>query len=215
MEPVPRHLGETQLHPARDRATLDFYSASAPIYLGSGTRGVSRHLPSFLALLPPRGRILELGCGGGWDAGAMIAAGFDVDPTDGTPEIARKAEQRLGRRVRVMCFDALDARKIYDAVWASASLLHVPRNFLPDILTLVFAALKPGGLHFASYKGGGTEGRDRYGRYFNYLSPDDLTDAYRRSGPWEVVSVSKYLGGGYDGRWGPWVAITVRRPARK
>src|SRR6516162_2906746 len=83
---MPGHPRETQLHPGPDSVTLYFYSASAPIYLGSGTRGVSRHLPSFLDLLPPRARILELGCGGGWDAEAMIAAGFDVDPTDGTPD---------------------------------------------------------------------------------------------------------------------------------
>jgi hypothetical protein len=83
---------------------------------------------------------------------------------------------------------------------------------LPQILALVFKALKPGGLHFASYKGGGAEGRDRYGRYFNYLSREDVTEAYRRSGPWEVVSVTEYLGGGYDGQQGPWVAVTLRRP---
>ena len=142
----------------------------------------------------------------------MIAAGFDVDPTDGTPEIARKAEERLGRCVRVMRFDELDAREVHDAIWASASLLHVPRSSLPKILALVFEALKPGGLHFASYKGGGAEARDRYGRYFNYLSREDVTEAYRRSGPWEVVSVTEYLGGGYDGRQGPWVAVVVRRP---
>jgi hypothetical protein len=61
---------------------------------------------------------------------------------------------------------------------------------LPQILALVFKALKPGGLHFASYKGGGAEGRDRYGRYFNYLSREDVTEAYRRSGPWEVQRVT-------------------------
>ena len=54
---------------------------------------------------------------------------------------------------------------------------------LPQILALIFKALKPGGLHFASYKGGGAEGRDRYVRYFNYLSREDVTEAYRRSGP--------------------------------
>jgi hypothetical protein len=48
MWPMPRHPREMQLHPTRDRVTLDFYSASAP-----GTRGVSGHLPSFLDLLPP------------------------------------------------------------------------------------------------------------------------------------------------------------------
>jgi cyclopropane fatty-acyl-phospholipid synthase-like methyltransferase len=48
-------------------------------------------------MLQPGARILELGCGGGRDAEAMVAAGFEVDPTDGTPEIARKAEERLGK----------------------------------------------------------------------------------------------------------------------
>ena len=199
-------------HPTRDRVTLDFYSASAAVYVASGAKGVSRNLSTFLDLLSPEARILELGCGGGRDAAAMIAAGFDVDPTDGTPEIAGKAEERLGRRVRVMHFDELDAFEIYDAVWANASLLHVPRNSLPQILAQVFRALKPGGLHFASYKGGGTEGRDRYGRYFNYLSREDVTEAYSRSGPWKVVSVTEYLGGGYDGQQGPWVTVTARRP---
>jgi SAM-dependent methyltransferase len=116
-----------QLHPTRDSVTLDFYSASAPVYVASGTRGVSRHLPSFLDLLPPQARILELGCGGGWDAGAMIAAGFDVDPTDGTPEIARKAEERLGRRVRVMRFDELDALEVYDATWEREPVARAPK----------------------------------------------------------------------------------------
>jgi len=41
----------------------------------------------------------------------MIKAGFEVEPTDGTPEIALKAEERLARKVRG---------------WAAASLLHVP-----------------------------------------------------------------------------------------
>jgi SAM-dependent methyltransferase len=191
---------------------MRFYSEEAPVYAASGRGLVNRGLHDFLELLAPRARILELGCGGGRDAEAMIAAGFDVDPTDGTPEIARKAEERLGRNVRVLRFDELDALEAYDAVWASASLLHVPRNSLPHVLELVFKALKPGGLHFASYKGGGTEGRDRYGRYFNYLSRQDVTEAYERSVPWEIVSVTEYLGGGYDGQQGPWVAITVRKP---
>jgi SAM-dependent methyltransferase len=201
-----------QLDTARDSATLDFYSAQAPVYVASGIGRVSRHLASFLDLLPREARILELGCGGGRDAEAMIAAGFEVDPTDGTPEIARKAEERLGRNVRVMRFDELDTVEVYDAVWANASLLHVPRAALPQILALVFKALKPGGLHFASYKGGRAEGRDRYGRYFNYLSREDVTEAYRCSGPWEIVSVTEHLGGGYDGQQGPWTAITVRKP---
>jgi SAM-dependent methyltransferase len=198
--------------PAHDSTTLSFYSAEAPVYVSSGKDLVNRRLRGFLDLLPPGARILELGCGGGRDAEAMIAAGFDVEPTDGTLEIARKAEERLGRAVRVMRFDELAAENAYDAVWASASLLHVPRPALPGVLGLIFRALKPGGMHFASYKGGGTEGRDTHGRYYNYPSRADLEKAYSASADWKTVSVEEYVGGGYDGRQGPWLAMTARRP---
>ncbi|MEM9633489.1 MAG: class I SAM-dependent methyltransferase [Pseudomonadota bacterium] len=198
---------------AKDDPTLQFYSKEAPVYTASGKGGVSRHLEEFLRRLPGGARVLELGCGGGRDAEAMMAAGFDVEPTDGTPEIAARAEERLGRPVRVMRFDELCAEQSYDAVWANASLLHVPRGALPDILARVRAALRPGGLHYASFKAGDDEGRDAFGRYFNYLSRADLTECYRQSGDWETVSIVEYLGGGYQSTAeGPWIAITVRRP---
>ena len=79
--------------------------------MASGPGGASPHLRDFLKKLTPGARILELGYGSGRDAEAMIKAGFDVEPTDGTPEIALKAEEHLARKVRV---------------WAAASLLHVP-----------------------------------------------------------------------------------------
>jgi SAM-dependent methyltransferase len=200
--------------PANDKATLQFYTDFAPTYVASGPGGVSRHLSVFLNALPPGSRILELGCGGGRDAKVMIAAGHRVDPTDGSPAIARKAEELLRIPVRVMNFEELDARDEYDAVWANASLLHVPRAELPSILSRIRFALKPGGLHHATYKAGGQEGRDSQGRYFNHLTNDELVDMYERSGWWEIISISEYLGGGYDsGAQGPWVAIMAKRPA--
>ena len=111
-----------------DKTTLRFYAEKAEIYVASGPHGASLHLPDFLKKLRPGARILELGCGSGRDAEAMIKAGFDVEPTDGTPEIALKAEERLARKVRVMRFVELDSNEEYDAVWANASLLHVPRR---------------------------------------------------------------------------------------
>ena len=163
---------------AFDETTLRFYSVEAPVYTASGPGGTSRHLDSFLDRLEPGARILELGCGGGRDSEAMIARGFNVDPTDGVAEMARQAEQRLGRPVRVMRFDELEAEESYDAVWAHASLLHVPRLHLRSVLSRIYRALKPRGLHFADYKSGGAEGRDGFSRYFNYLSRDELIDAY-------------------------------------
>ena len=195
-----------------DAATLSFYAEEAPVYVAGGRDGTSRWLDSFLLSLPARSQILELGCGGGRDAEAMLKAGHDVDATDGTPEIAAKASERIGRPVRVMRFDELDAIGAYDAIWANASLLHVPRPALAGTLARLFRALKPGGLHFANYKAGGEAGRDRFGRYFNYPDRQVLIDAYTASGPWRIESIEDYIGGGYEGGKGPWLAMTVRRP---
>lgn len=110
-----------------DAATLQVYRERSEISAASGTHGANRWLPDFLALLPRPARILEPDCGGGVDAGATIAVGFDVDPVDGLAEIAAKAEARLGRSMRVRRFGELEAVEAFDAVWASASLLPVPR----------------------------------------------------------------------------------------
>lgn len=194
-----------------DPETLAFYGAEAPIYAASGSDETSRHLASFLELLPPGASILELGCGGGRDAQRMIELGFDVDPTDGVLEISAQAEARLHRPVRVMRFDELDAFERYDAVVASASLLHVPRTGLGDVLARIWRALKPGGWHLASYKGGGTEGRDAFGRYFNYLSAEQANLAYRAAANWAQINIEEGVGGGYDGQQGPWIKVTARK----
>ncbi|MEQ1724925.1 MAG: class I SAM-dependent methyltransferase [Sphingopyxis sp.] len=195
-----------------DPQTLEFYSSEAPVYTASGKDGSFRHLEPFLALLAPGASILELGCGGGYDAAFMIARGFEVDATDGVPEMAAKAQVLLDRPVRTMRFDELDATGRYDAVVASASLLHVPRGDLSDIVERIWRALKPGGWHIASYKGGGVEGRDGFGRYFNYLSQDELAAHYGVAGHWATMEIDGYMGGGYDRKPGPWLTITVQKP---
>lgn len=198
---------------AFDQKTLRFYADEAPTYVASGPNGRSRHLENFLQRLAPNARVLELGCGGGIDAEYMLAQGFDVEPTDGVSQVAEKASTRLGRKVRVMRFDELDTFERYEAVWANASLLHVPRESLPGTLSLIWRALKPGGWHFGSYKGGGHEGRDSHDRYFNYMTSEELHLAYTKGLRWAEIELTEYEGGGFEGRSGPWVAVTVRKPA--
>lgn len=151
--------------PGFDRSTLEFYASEAPDYAASGPGGVGRHLAGFLERLRPGSKILELGCGSGRDAAHMESLGFVVEPTDGVPEMATQAQARLGRSVRVMRFDQLDAAEQYDGVLAAYSLLHVPRVGLGDVLARIWRALRPGGWHVASFKIGNGEGRDRLGRY--------------------------------------------------
>ena len=206
--PAPQENTEVRY----DEATLAFYSAEALAYSAGSPQGASRHLGSFLDRLKPGSHILELGCGGGRDAEAMIQRGFRVEATDGSPELARMAEKRIHQPVRVMRFDELDDDNKYDAVWAHASLLHVPRATLPAVLTLIFRALRPGGLHYASFKAEGIDGRDQFGRYFNQPKLPQLIEFYRQSAAWEVIGTEEFVGGSYGGSESLWVTLTVQKP---
>jgi SAM-dependent methyltransferase len=142
-----------------DEETLQFYGRNAQAY---AKREITKHtrLARFLALLPPGAAILELGCGAGADSAEMLARGFDVRPTDGSPEMASVASRRLGRPVETLLFQDLNEVEAYDGVWANACLLHVPRPELVKVLALTWCALKPGGFFYASFKTGADEGRD-------------------------------------------------------
>jgi SAM-dependent methyltransferase len=194
-----------------DRETLAFYEAESHVYISSRPDGVARHLPSFLNQLPAGASILELGCGGGRDAAYMIERGFIVDATDGVAAMTVQAEAFLGQAVRLLRFDQLDVYSEYDAVVATASLLHVPRSGLPDILKKIQNALKPDGVHIATFKGGGIEGRVKHGRYYNYPSLSVLERLYREPRIWSSIEIEEYIGGGYFGKQGPWLKIIARK----
>ncbi|MFW6078223.1 MAG: class I SAM-dependent methyltransferase [Gemmatimonadota bacterium] len=76
-------------------------------------RAVRRHL---LRIFPPGSRLLELGAGTGDDALFMLARGYDVVLTDGSPRMVEQATAKLrragyGDRVRVeqVVLERLDA----------------------------------------------------------------------------------------------------------
>ncbi|GGF42886.1 SAM-dependent methyltransferase [Youhaiella tibetensis] len=194
----------------QDDETLKFYAENARAYAGRGRRPAKR-LGAFLAALPPGARVLELGTGGGQDARAMLDAGLEVTPTDGSAELAREAEKLLGRPVRVMRFDELDEVDAYDGIWAAASLLHAPRRTLTGILTLVHRAMRPGATFVASFKGGQAEGRDGFGRYYNYFDGPTLLRHFEDAADWENLEISQELGSGYDGKATDWLWVTARR----
>jgi SAM-dependent methyltransferase len=170
-----------------DEETLNFYRRKAEAY-AAWAKAPSARLTGFLALLPPGGSILELGCGAGNHSAKMLEAGFAVRPTDGSPEMAEAASRRLGRTVETMLFHELDEQEAYDGVWASACLLHVPKDELEGILGRIHRALKPDGVFYASFKIGAGDGRDSLGRYYNYPSAEWLRGTYAAAGEWSSLA---------------------------
>ena len=192
--------------------TIAYYQRNAPGYVLSFAQAPSRHLDAFLDRLTPGARVLELGCGGGRDSARILERGFALDATDGTPAMVAKANERFDVGARVMRFDELEATDEYDAVWAHACLLHVPRDRLPAILHRIRRALKPEGWHFANFKLGDrhhpVEGPDRLGRWTNLPDERWLDEAYRAAG-FHIRAAQRYRGEGADGTMRDWYALTL------
>ncbi|MGO7041224.1 class I SAM-dependent methyltransferase [Rhizobium acaciae] len=190
--------------------TSAFYEENAETYAKRVRSLPKQQLDAFLAGLAPGAAILELGCGGGQDSAYMLSQGFDVTPTDGSTELTRQAEALIGRPVRVMLFQELDADSAFDAVWAHASLLHVPRLELPNVFTRVRRALRPSGHLHASFKAGEAEGHDGFGRYYNYPSAEWLSELLTKGG-WRNIAIGESDGSGYDGKPTRWLTVSAER----
>lgn len=156
------------------RRTLDYYDRHADEFVAR-TAGVDMHevYGPFLALVPSGGHILDAGCGSGRDSLEFLARGCRVTAFDGSAELAKRASERTGLSVYHLTFDMISWQNEFDAVWACASLLHLPRPDISVALKRLAAALKPGGALFASLKAGIYEG-DREGRWFTDVTPDAL-----------------------------------------
>ena len=154
--------------------TLDFYAQNAEAFAaGTLAADMSDTQSRFTALLPPSALILDFGCGSGRDTKAFLDAGFRVEATDGSAELCAQASAYTGIPVRCELFGELDACEKYDGIWACASILHLPKTELAEVLGKIERALKPGGVLYTSFKYGEYEGM-RNGRYFTCFTEETL-----------------------------------------
>ena len=154
--------------------TLRYYDRDPEAFVsGTLSADMSDARARFLACLPRQALVLDFGCGSGRDTKAFMEAGYRVEATDGSEELCAKASAYTGIPVRRMLFGELDARERYDGIWACASILHLPRKELAEVLRKAENALKPGGVLYASFKYGDFEGL-RNGRHFTDFTEESL-----------------------------------------
>ncbi|MFC5179568.1 class I SAM-dependent methyltransferase [Nocardioides taihuensis] len=200
------------------RVTVASYDAWAQEY-AAGTAempgSVRDAVASFAARLPAGARVLEVGSAAGRDAEALEQAGLSVRRTDITPAFVamlRAAGHDDAAVVDPLTDDLTDPTRDapYDGVWASASLLHVRREDLPDVLVRLAGAVRPGGvLRLAVKEGDGarfsTHGHVGAPRHFTFWREDGLRAVLEEAG-WEVAEVEHASGERDD-----WLDVTALR----
>jgi SAM-dependent methyltransferase len=150
--------------------TKAHYNESAEAFWeGTRDHDVSQNIEALLNALQgePPFTILDFGCGPGRDLLDFARRGHRAIGLEGTPRFVDMARAYSGCEVWHQDFLALDLPpERFDGIFANASLFHVPGGELPRVLGQLHAALKPGGVLFASNPlGHGQEGwsGDRYG----------------------------------------------------
>ncbi|MDL2300962.1 class I SAM-dependent methyltransferase [Lachnospiraceae bacterium OttesenSCG-928-D06] len=159
-----------------ENQTLYYYNQRAKEFV-SGTVDVAftEMQDLFLQCVSDGGKILDFGCGSGRDTKYFLSKGFHVDAMDGSEELCSIASDYSGIEVKHMLFEELDIVEEYDGIWACASILHVEKKQLPDILKKIAVATKNGGVVYTSFKYGDAEGM-RNGRYFTYLKEENFRE---------------------------------------
>lgn len=194
-----------------DDQTISVYQARAEGYAELGISPTqATALEVFTAALPPNAHILDLGCGPGLHARAMMDQGHTVDAIDATQAFVDTALDQ-GVTARKATFDDITSQNIYDGIWASFSLLHAPRADVPRYLKALSHALKPSGAFFLGMKVGSGEERDSMGRHYCYFTKAELAQMLTDLG----LTLTQTIDGeeaGFAGTVDPFVLIHAKAP---
>ena len=155
-------------------STINYYEKNAKTFI-DGTLNVdfAEIKDMFLELLPDSAYILDFGCGSGRDIKYFLEHGCMVDAMDGSLELCKAASEYTGINVKHMLFQELNEKEKYDGIWACASILHVKREELPEIIRKMSLAAKANGIIYLSFKYGDFEG-ERNGRYFTDMTEESM-----------------------------------------
>jgi SAM-dependent methyltransferase len=168
-------------------ATIAWYGQNAKSYVEQ-TQAIDLEClyAPFLESLPKGAHILDAGCGSGRDTAEFISRGYKVTAIDACAELAKVASERAGIPVEVMRFQDMGFAQAFDGVWTCASLLHVPRSEIDDVIERIILALHEGGIWFMSVMIGDAETWER-GRLYNKYTQTSLRDVLSRHPSLEIV----------------------------
>ena len=126
--------------------------------------------------------------------------------------MCKAASDYIGRAVECIKFQDIAYEETFDGVWACASLLHLPKLELPDILSKFYRALKSGGVMYASFKYGDKE-EERLGRFFSDYHLEEIEKVFTKDAGFELIEgfETEDVRPDYAGK--PWVNVIVRKSA--
>ncbi len=149
----------------------------------------------FLSLLPKGASILDVGCGGGIKTRYISENDYKVmgiDFSENMIEVARRENPGVEFAV-VDMYDIDKINKTFDGIFVQASLLHIPKARVMEVLTKMKDKLNENGLLYLAVKGIRDDGVEEdtkmendygyeYERFFSYFSLEELKKYFDQLG---------------------------------
>lgn len=167
--------------------SIEYYNKNAEeFYQGTVFADMSEACEKFLRYIAPGGRILDAGCGSGRDSLYFIKRGYEVVSFDASEQMVRLSSELTGQKTLLMKFDEVNFKNEFDGIWACASLLHVPKSEIKDVLKKLIQGLKKNGIFYMSFKYG--QGEELRGeRLFNFYDEETLLELITAIGQLIVI----------------------------
>lgn len=179
-------------------ATKRTYEDTAKEY----TEKVAERIPhleikEFAGMLPQSARMLDIGCGSGRDAKEFLNLGMNVVGIDFSCQLIQiaKTHAPLGE------FHVMDMESLvfpddsFEGIWSNCSLLHIPKQNLPSVLSRVYALLKPEGYFYLSVKKGTGESFEKDLRFhdkkkfWSFFEEEEI-QIYLRNAGFQILNTS-------------------------
>lgn len=191
-----------------DKHIEDYYNKTAYLDMTAQYDEFRSHLKN------KRGaRILDAGCGVGRDTRYFIKRGFKVESFDPSVEMVKATLQYPFAYCFQADFEALEYTDVFDGIWCSASILHVPPDRITRVLKVLSKAAKPEGIIFISLKEGQGKRTDE-GRTFYYHTNESFAAYIEAIKGLEIVKewASSSQMSGDQSRWLHWI---IRKRSNK
>ena len=180
---------------ANMQSTISHYAAR-PQEFWEGTRDhdVSQNIDALCRHLPlsdEQHRILDLGCGPGRDLKELTRRGHLAIGLDGCAAFCTMAQQYSGCTVLHQNFIDIDISSYsFHGIFANASLFHIHKSRLQDVLMSFHSALVDNGVVFCSNPRGPNIEQLNGLRYGNYMDVEGWSEHFTQAG---FVHVEHYF----------------------
>lgn len=191
--------------------SIEYYDQHAKEFIRTTFQtDMSPLLEQFVSYLPPKARILDVGCGSGRDSLWLMGRGYDVYAHDGSPAMVDHCKPFMGERVSQYTFEEFQTNRTYHGIWACASLLHVKREILPEMVQKYANFLEKDGIFFASFKNR-EEDHEKDGRIFTNMTVESLTELINQCPDLEILDIllTRDIREGRDEE--TWVSVFARK----